>query len=121
MKRLFLAAAALFPCLALLAGCHSYQIQCTVKNRTGAPIELVEVDYPSASFGLDSLANGADYGYRFQVRGGGPVTVQYTVAATHKPVKISGPDVEEKQQGTLEIVLMPGGKAQFHPELNGPE
>lgn len=123
MKHLLRAAAALLPCFALLgfvllAGCHSYQIQCTVKNRTGAPIELVEVDYPEASFGLDSLANGADYGYRFKVRGSGPVTVEYTVAATHKLVKIKGPDVEEGEQGTLEIVLMPDGTAQFYPELN---
>ncbi|HVC45852.1 MAG TPA: hypothetical protein VND90_01270 [Terracidiphilus sp.] len=121
MKRLLWAAAALLPCFALLTGCHSYQIQCTVKNRTGAPIELMEVDYPSAGFGLDSLANGADFGYRFEVRGSGPVTVQYTVAATHKLVKITGPDVEENQQGTLEIVLMPDGKAQFYPELSGPK
>ena len=123
MRRLPRAAAALLSCLVLaclvlLAGCHSYQIQCTVKNRTGAPIELVEVDYPEASFGMDSLANGADYGYRFKVRGSGPVTVQYTVAATHKLVKIQGPDVSEGQQGTLEIVLMPGGTAQFYPQLN---
>jgi hypothetical protein len=121
VKRLPGAALALLPCTVLLAGCHSYQIQCTVKNRTGAPIELVEVDYPSASFGLDSMANGADYGYKLQVRGSGPVTVDYTVAATHKLVKITGPDVEEDQQGTLEIVLMPDAKAQFYPELSGPK
>ncbi|HEU5458431.1 MAG TPA: hypothetical protein VFU68_07415 [Terracidiphilus sp.] len=118
MKRLLCAAAALLPCLVLLAGCHSHQIECTVKNRTGAPIELLEVDYPSASFGLDSLANGADYSYKIKVRGSGPVTVAYTVAATHAPVKISGPQVEENQQGTLEIVLMPDAKADFYPALS---
>jgi hypothetical protein len=49
-----------------------------VENRTGAAIELLEVDYPSASFGADTLASGADFHYRFQVRGSGPVKVQYT-------------------------------------------
>ena len=36
-----------------LTGCHSSHIDATVENRTGAPIELLEVDYPSASFGAD--------------------------------------------------------------------
>lgn len=120
MKRLLGVAAALLLCLMMLAACRSHQIECTVKNRTGAPIELLEVDYPSASFGLDSLANGADYSYKFQVRGSGQLTAAYTVTATHAPVKITGPEVEENQQGTLEIVLMPDGKAEFYPALSEP-
>ena len=38
------------------SACHSYHIDATIENRTGAPIQLLEVDYPSASFGVDSLA-----------------------------------------------------------------
>ena len=38
------------------AGCHSYHVDVTVENHTGAPIQLLEVDYPSASFGADQLA-----------------------------------------------------------------
>jgi hypothetical protein len=34
--------------------CHSYHVDATVENRTGSPIQLLEVDYPSASFGADS-------------------------------------------------------------------
>jgi len=113
----FALAAILLPFSGLVCACHSYQVDATVENRTGAPIDLLEVDYPSASFGADSLAAGADYRYRFQIRLSGPVKVQYTEAATHMLRQITGPDLYEGQQGRLQIVLLPDGKAEFHPEL----
>jgi len=111
-------AAVLLPLFGLLAGCHSYQIDATVENRTGEAIDLVEVDYPSASFGADSLAAGAEIHYRLKVRGTGPLTVQYSDRASHQVRQISGPGLSEHQEGKLEIVLLPGGKAEFHPALN---
>ncbi len=98
------------------SGCHSYHIETTVENRTGAAIQLLEVDYPSASFGADSLASGADFHYRIQIRGTGPVKVQYTGAGDHQE-QIGGPALAERQQGRLVIVILPGGKAEFQPEL----
>lgn len=109
--------AALFAALVLVPGCHSYHIDVTVENRTGGAIELLEVDYPSASFGADSLASGADYHYRIQVRLSGPVKVQYTESASHKVHQITGPDVFERQEGQMVTVLLPDGKAEFHPNL----
>lgn len=102
--------------LAAATGCHSYHVDATVENRTGAPIQLLEVDYPSASFGANSLAAGAVFHYRIQLRGSGPLKVQYTTPDEHQ-VQIAGPSVAERQEGALEIVLLPGGKAEFHPEL----
>ena len=101
----------------VLSGCHSYRIHVVVENRTGAAIELLEVDYPSAGFGLDKMAANADYGYGFQVRGSGPVKVQYTEAASQKIRQMTGPEIFERQEGQLEIVLLPNGKAEFHPQL----
>ena len=101
----------------LLAGCHSYHIETTVENRTGAPIQLLEVDYPSASFGADRLDDGADYHYRFQVRGSGTVNVQYT-GVGGREVKVTGPELDEHEQGQLQIVLKPDGKADFIPKLS---
>jgi hypothetical protein len=102
---------------ASLPGCRSSHIDATVENRTGAAIELLEVDYPSASFGADRLADGATYHYRFQVRLSGPVKVQYSESASHAVRQTTGPEVFEHQQGKLEIVLLPGGKVSFKPEL----
>ena len=97
-------------------GCHSYHVDATVENRTGAPIQLLEVDYPSASFGANSLAAGAVFHYRIQLRGIGPLKVQYT-GQDGRQAQIDGPTVAERQEGALQIVLLPGGKAEFHPQM----
>lgn len=106
------------PALLIVAGCHSYRIDAVVENRSGAAIELLEVDYPSASFGVDKLDSGADYHYRFQVRGSGPLKVMYTESATQKTRQMTGPSIFEHQEGRIEIVLLPEGKAEFHPALS---
>ncbi len=101
----------------ILSGCHSYRVDAVVENRTGSPIELLEVDYPSASFGVDKLAANADFHYRFQIRASGPVKVQYTEAATQKIRQTTGPDIFERQEGRIEIVLLPAGRIEIHPDL----
>ena len=98
-------------------GCHSYHIDTTIENRTRAPIQLLEVDYPSASFGANRLSEGEAFHYRFQVRGSGPLTITYTAAGGNQ-VHITGPTLTERQQGQLEIVLLPDGKAKFVPRLS---
>ena len=98
------------------AGCHSYHVDATVENHTGAPIQLLEVDYPSASFGADKLAAGDTFHYRIQLRGSGQLKVQYT-APDQRQIQITGPVLVEPQEGMLQIELLPGGKATFTPQL----
>jgi len=45
--------------------------------------------------------------------------VQYTAGDSRQGqvTQIDGPTVAERQEGKLEIVLLPAGKAEFHPEL----
>jgi hypothetical protein len=112
-----LLAAILLPVLAAATGCHSFHVETTVENRTGDAIQLLEVDYPSASFGAGLLAAGADFHYRIQLRGSGPIKVQYTTRDLRQ-VQIEGPTLAEPQEGRLEIVLLPAGKAEFHPQLS---
>ena len=112
-------AALLLPVFLLAAGCHSYHVDCTIENQTGAVVNLLEVDYPSASFGVDSLAAGAVYHYRFDLQADGPLEIEYTDNNRH-PVHITGPNMLLRQQGRLRIVLLPGGKAQFYPHLTPP-
>jgi hypothetical protein len=109
-------AVALLPALAALGGCHSYHIDTTIENRTGAAVRLLEVDYPNASFGTDRVAAGADFHYRFQVLGNGPIKLQYT-DANGRQVEVTGPALAEREQGRFEIVLLPAGRAEFHPQL----
>jgi len=103
---------AIFAATSLLAatGCHSAYIEATVTNATAAPVSLVEVDYPSASFGRESLAAGAGYHYRFKVLGEGPTKVLWTDAA-HQDHTIPGPTLHEGDEGTLTITLTPATAA----------
>jgi hypothetical protein len=105
--------------LASIAGCHSYQVETSVENRTGGAIRLLEVDYPSASFGADHLDAAQTIHSRIQLRGSGPVKVAYT-AADGRQIQNDGPIAAELQEGKLEVVLLPGGKAEFHPHLSPP-
>jgi hypothetical protein len=102
-----------------LAGCHSRHVETTIENRTGEPVQLLEVDYPSASFGENTLPPGGEFHYRIQIQGHGAVKVQYT-RADGRPVQITGPQLTEGQEGRLEIVLLSQGKAEFHPQLTAP-
>lgn len=104
--------------VALLAAtaCRSPHVDITVDNRTGGDVRLLEVDYPNASFGVDSLANGAVYHYRIQVTGEGEIKVQYTDPSNHQP-HMTGPRLAEGDQGKLEIVLLAAGKAEFPSQL----
>lgn len=119
LRRLILAGI-LLSALAWASGCHSYHVDVTVENRTGGAIQLLEVDYPSASFGADNLAAGAVYRYRIQLRGAGPLKVQYT-GSDGRQRQIGGPALAERQEGRVEILLLPGGKAEFHPQLTPPQ
>lgn len=91
-----------------VSGCKSPYINATVRNDTGAQVTLIEVDYPSASFGSDSLAAGAVYPYRFKIIGSGPTKVSWTDAA-HKQHSSTGPELHERQHGPLTITLTPTG------------
>jgi hypothetical protein len=100
-----------------LAGCHSAFIDATVSNRTAKPVTLVEVDYPSASFGTQTLAPGQDFHYRFKVLGSGPVKLLYTDTANTEQHS-TGPDLSESDEGKLTIVITPTGPTwtpQFKP------
>ena len=101
-----------------LSACHSSHIDVAVENRTGAPVRLLEVDYPTASFGSDTLADGATMHYRIQVQGSGPLKVQYT-AENGRQLHVDGPALAEWQEGTLGIELLPDGKSEFRPHLSG--
>lgn len=112
-----LTATTLLLVLAAVAGCRSHHVEVTVENRTGASVQLLEVDYPSASFGADSLSAGADFHYSIQLRGSGPLKVQYTGVGGSNP-QITGPSLSEGEEGQLKIVLLPDGKADFSLQLS---
>jgi len=94
--------------LVAVSGCASKYVQAAVRNQTGGAVTLVEVDYPSASFGSETLAAGAEYGYRFKILGSGPTKVLWT-DAERKQHEVAGPNLDEGQQGALVVTLTQSG------------
>jgi hypothetical protein len=102
--------------LSAFSGCKSYWVDASVVNDTGQAIHELEVDYPTASFGANTLAPGATMHYRLQIRGNGPVKVEYTTS-DGKTSHIAGMTLSERQQGQMTIRLLPDGKSEFLPNL----
>ncbi len=89
-----------------MTACHSAYVEATVTNATSAAVTLVEVDYPSASFGTQSLAPQQQYHYRFKILGEGPLKLIYT-DQFHKEISSNGPNLHEGDEGSLRITITP--------------
>jgi hypothetical protein len=102
--------------LAGMTGCHSHYIQATITNHSTTDLNVVQVDYPSASFGIQKLAPGASFHYRFKLLGSGNIKLTY-IDAKNGEHKQTGPWLNEGQEGTLEIDVPGAAQAGFHTSL----
>lgn len=99
-----------------LGGCRSPFVAATITNNSGSNITLIEVDYPSASFGVGALASGAQYHYRFKIQGSGPIKMQFT-DASGKTHSSSGPDMAEGEQGSVAVTVGSANEISWIPNL----
>ena len=90
------------------AGCHSAYVEASVRNQTPAPVSLLELDYPSASFGTQTLAPGAEFRYRFKVLGAGDTKLLWTDTA-RKEHTVTGPSLKEGDEGPLVVTIKADG------------
>jgi hypothetical protein len=103
-----------------VGGCHSAYIAATISNRTQRPITLIELDYPSASFGTQTLTPGQDFHYRFKVIGSGPTALLYTDAENHDH-KSGGPSLSDGDEGRLSVIVTQTGPAWSLNLTHGPD
>jgi hypothetical protein len=96
----------------LLGGCHAAVVSATIRNESGAPIKMIELDYPSASFGVNAIAPGAEFHYEFEVHGSKALHLSYSDAAdaTHAA---DGPVLNQGDKGELRITVRPGAKVDW--------
>jgi hypothetical protein len=99
-----------------LTACRSAFVETTVRNDGDTPIRLIEIDYPSASFGTQAIAPHSIYHYRFKVQGSGPITLNYT-GDDGKTHTATGPTLDEGQQGSLIVAVDPAGKVSWTESL----
>lgn len=103
---------------ALASGCHSAFVNATIDNQTDAPLQLVEVDYPSASFGAASIPAHSRFYYRFKLQGSDIIKLQYTDAAGKVHI-FKGPQLIEGQEGTMLITVSASNDVSWTPHLIG--
>ena len=100
--------------LALLgaAGCRSHVIKVSVVNSSSQPVSTIIVDYPDATFGVNSLAPGKTFPYVIKPMGTGPLKVQFTNAlgANHS---VTGPTLHKGDEGAIQIKLSQESAAFF--------
>ena len=87
--------------LVLLVGCRAKLVEVRVVNSGTIDLHNVEVDYPSASFGMSNLAPGATYIYRIQLQDAGHMKVEFS-DSKEQPHSGKGPYVKEGQQGNAD-------------------
>ncbi|MGB9030235.1 MAG: hypothetical protein WCC27_08950 [Acidobacteriaceae bacterium] len=101
----------------LVSACYSPWIQCTIVNHQDAPVSLVEVNYPGGSFGVQTIAAGASYHYRFRNLSSEKVSLDFTDAARQSHTA-TGPELAQGQQGTLLIEIKPGNQVVWTPAMS---
>ena len=94
--------------LLFATGCHSAYIDATLSNRTDKILTLVELDYPSASFGTQKLAPWQDFHYRFKLLGSGKLKLIYTDSGNVEHT-VPGPQLNEGNEGSLTVTVQPSG------------
>jgi hypothetical protein len=110
-----------FPIILLLAlftlsGCRSAFVEITLRNNGNGGLHLIEVDYPSASFGTQTLTAQSEYHYHFKIQGTGSITLSFTddMGKTHSS---TGPTLREGQQGHLTASINPAYNVEWSERL----
>jgi len=102
--------------LAALGGCKSAWVQATVVNDEDTPVNLVEVNYPGGSFGVQNIAPHSTFHYRFHILTDEKMDVNFTDAAGHAQ-DVKGPELEPGEEGTLRIDIQAGDKVVWSTNL----
>ena len=97
------------------SGCRSRVVDTTIVNE-GPVLHVLELDYPSASFGADSLAPGSRYHYRFQIQGSGPVTLHFDDSFGKSHTE-QGPTLNQGQEGSLVVTIDESNQVRWSTQL----
>src|SRR6476646_3413631 len=87
-----------------VAGCRAHVVKISLTNISAEPIKTIIVDYPSATFGKDTLAPGETYFSLVKPVDKGPIKVRFTDAqgSNHAYESIS---LQQGDDGSVDIRL----------------
>jgi hypothetical protein len=101
----------------MTAGCRSRFVATTLENDTDHPLQMVELDYPGASFGVSTLAAHGVYSYRFKAIGSGALALSFTDVAGGAHTAV-GPQIQDGQGGSLVVSIGERGAVSWRPVLS---
>jgi hypothetical protein len=83
-------------------GCRSRVIRVSLINTSDQALSTIIVDYPTATFGVNTLAPGKTFQYTIKPLDSGVLKLQFT-DASGKIHNVTGPAVKKGQEGTIAI------------------
>jgi hypothetical protein len=102
MKSFRFAAALVF--MVAMAGCRAHVVKISLTNTSTEPIKTIIVDYPTATFGTDTLAPRETYFSLVKPIDKGPIKVRFTdvqgVSHTYESISL-----EQGDDGSVNIKL----------------
>jgi hypothetical protein len=96
-------AVALIAVLAAI-GCRSRVIKISLTNASAQSLSAIIVDYPGATFGVNTLEPGKTFQYTIKPLDSGALKIQFA-DANGKIHNVTGPVVAKGQEGAIEIKL----------------
>jgi hypothetical protein len=87
---------------AILAGCRAHMVKIKLVNTSSSPLSTIIVDYPSATFGKDSLAPGETFSSSVKLTDNGTLKVQFRDANGINHF-YAGPVLHKNQEGMIEV------------------
>jgi len=115
--KVFCSAAFLVVLLAVSACNHSHVIQVNVTNASNEKVSTVVIDYPEATFGINSLEPGKSFQYKIKPTANGALKIAFRNARGMSR-EAAGPVVNKNDEGTIEIKLTQDS-AVSEPKLAG--
>jgi hypothetical protein len=107
--KLLLIRVLIFFFLFTVAGCmHSHVIEVTVTNISSQNVSTIVIDYPEATFGINSLAPGKSFHYKIKPTSTGPLKIAF-INAQGQDRKAIGPLVHKGDEGRVKIKVNQDG------------
>ena len=99
----------LFLAFSTVSACtHSRVIKVTVTNTSAEKVSTIVIDYPEATFGINSLEPGKSFEYKIKPTGTGTLKIEFL--NSHGVDRVSaGPVVHRNDEGSIQIKLTQDG------------
>lgn len=95
-------------CCAVNGCMHSHVIQVTVTNTSTEKVSNIVIDYPEATFGINSLEPGKSFQYKIKATATGSLKIAFLNSQAQDRLS-TGPVLHKDDEGSIEIKVTQDG------------